>query len=156
MLLAALFAVPCFSNAQNYTLAGGLRLGYPTSVSLKYFLSESSAVEGYVGTRGFSNYRWYNVSAAYQYHKPIDEVDGLQYYFGAGLSVFFWNFDNFFLEDHSTTTVGIQGYAGLDYTFESIPLALSLDWVPTVFFNGFSSGLAGGYGTLGVRYIISE
>ena len=156
LFLVAFAAMPFFSDAQNYKLAAGLRLGYPTSASLKYFMSETSALEAYVGTRGYSGYRWYNVSGAYLYHKEISGVDGLQYYFGAGASIFFWNFDTIFGERGSTTSIGLQGYAGLDYTFADAPVNITVDWIPTFFLNGFGSGLGGGYGTLGVRYIISE
>lgn len=143
------------SDAQNYKMAAGLRLGYPTSATLKYFITESSALEGYVGTRGWSGYRWFNVSGAYQIHRGIDEVPGLQYYFGAGASVFFWNYDNVFLENNSSTSIGLQGYVGLDYVFEDVPINVSVDWVPTIFLNGYGSGFGAGYGTLAVRYVLN-
>ncbi|MEM6801211.1 MAG: hypothetical protein AAF696_07385 [Bacteroidota bacterium] len=141
--------------AQNYKRAIGLRLGYPTSVTFKNFLNESHAIEAYAGTRGWSTYRWFNVAGAYQFHKDIEGVDNLQYYFGAGASVFFWSFD--FDSRFSSTTIGLQGYAGLDYSFDDIPLNISLDWIPTIYLgSAFTSGFAGGFGTLGVRYIINE
>lgn len=144
-------------SAQNYKMAAGLRVGLPTSASFKYFLNESSAVEAYVGIRGYSAYRWINLSGAYLHHKDLDILDGLQYYIGGGASVFFWSFDNIFIGDNSTTTTfGIQGYGGLDYTFDDIPLNLSVDWTPTVFINGYGSGFGGGYATAAARYIISR
>lgn len=101
---------------------------------------------------------WFSVSGVYQFHKPIDEVDGLQYYFGVGASVYFWNFDFNFSNQYSSTTLGVQGYLGLDYAFEDMPINVTLDWIPTIFVNsgGFTSGFAAGYGTLGVRYILSR
>lgn len=149
----------CFSNsaeAQTYQTALGLRLGYPLAITAKHFFNENSAVEAYVGTRGYSTYRWTNVSAAYQYHKPIAGVDGLQWYVGGGASVFFWGYKNSFIgaDDYNNTTFGVQGYLGLDYAFDSVPINLSVDWVPTYFFSGFGSGFGGGYGSLAVRYIL--
>ena len=142
-------------SAQNYDRAIGLRLGYPLSVSFKNFIDESSAIEVYAGTRGFSTYRWYNIGGAYQWHNDIGDVDNLQYYFGAGASVLFWNFD--VSNSFSTTTIGLQGYAGLDYRFEDAPVNLSVDWIPTIYLgDGFTTGFGGGFGALAVRYIIGD
>jgi len=150
-------------QAQEFKSAIGLRLGYPTSVSFKTFINESNAIEVYAGTRGFdgafnTGYRWWIVSAGYQIHKPLDVggLDGLSYYYGAGASVFFWTFDDGFSDDFDSTTFGIQGYAGLNYSFPDTPINVTLDWVPTYFFNGFSNGFGAGFGTLGIRYIISR
>ena len=150
-----LFALP--SQAQNFNSAVGLRLGYPWSVTYKKFISESSAIEVFAGTRGSgilgSGYRWYSVSAAYQIHRPIEELAGLDYYFGAGASAYFWNFD--FATDAASTNFGIQAYGGLSYTFDDMPLNVSIDWIPTFFLNGYNSGFGAGYGSLAIRYVLS-
>lgn len=163
-----LLCICCFAlyancvQAQEFSSAIGARLGYPLSASFKRFISESSAVEVYIGTRsfgsGFGRYRWWTISGGYQIHKPIeaDGLEGLSYYYGAGVSVFFWNFDNTYFEGYATTTIGTQGYAGLSYSFENVPINLTVDWVPTYFINGFGSGFGAGYGTVGVRYILSR
>ena len=165
IILLALFSCFIFitnSYSQQYKAALGARLGSPLSVSFKTFISESSALEVYGGTRsfgsGFADYRWWIVSGAYQVHKPLDLGDftGLEYYFGAGASVYFWSFGEGFLTNESTTTFGAQGYAGLSYTFENIPINLTVDWVPTYFFNGYGSGFGADYGSLGIRYIFSK
>lgn len=163
LLLAFFFAlfmiVGLQVQARRYKAAVGLRLGYPTSVSYKFHLNESNAVEVYAGTRRSAGYSWYNISAAYLVHKPlpIEDVEGFRWYYGGGGSVFFWSFNNSFLNgNNATTTFGVQGYLGLEYTFEDTPINITLDWVPTFFFNGFGSGLGGGYGTLGVRYVLGE
>lgn len=145
------------ANAQNYTSAIGLRLGYPLSVSYKHFLSENGAVEVFGGFRSYSGYGWFNVGGLYQYHKPIPDVDGLNWYFGGGASVFFWNYDNDFVfgdEDDSSLSVGLLGNVGLEYTFKEAPINVSVDWVPIFFVNGYGSGFGGGYGALAVRYVL--
>lgn len=148
-------------HAQQGETSVGLRLGYPFSASIKYFVSDEHAVEGYVGFRGSSVYRWTNISVAYQVHKPLDLdfIEDLYWYFGAGGTLFIWtyDFDPFFNNEFNNTSFGIQGYLGLNYRFEEIPLELSADWIPTVFIgNGYLSGFGGGYGTLAVRYIINR
>jgi len=143
------------AQGREYGTAVGLRLGSPLSASIKKFLNEDAAVEAYIGYRGFSSYNWVNIAAAYQIHNDIESVDGLQWYYGAGASVFFFSFDNIFVGDNSTTTsFGLQGYLGLDYTFADVPISITADWVPTFFINGFGNGFSGGYGALGVRYIL--
>lgn len=145
------------AQGATYTTAAGLRLGYPLSASIKHFIKDDIAVEGYVGFRGFSGYNWVSVSGAVQVHNPIESVDGLQWYWGGGASAFFYSFDNSFFGDTSTSTAfGIQGYLGLDYAFEDIPLNITADWIPTIFLNGIGSGFGAGYGTLGVRYILNQ
>lgn len=143
------------SFAQDFDSAIGLRFGYPLSVTYKTFISESNALEGYAGFRSFGNsVSFLSLNAAYQIHKDIEDVDGLQWYYGAGGNIAFWSGD--FLE--SNTSFGVSGYAGLSYTFVDIPLNLSVDWIPTFFINGnvgFADGFGGGYGSLAARYILS-
>ncbi|MEM8526754.1 MAG: hypothetical protein AAGG68_19090 [Bacteroidota bacterium] len=143
-------------SAQKYKSAIGARLGYPLSVSYKTFISDSDALEVYAGFRGFSTSRWVSVSGAYQRHGELDDVlEGLSWYFGGGASVYFWSYD--FGGDFANTSFGIQGYLGVDYKFSETPLNLTLDWIPSIFIgNGFTRGFGGGYGSLGVRYVLGE
>lgn len=149
-------------NAQEYyKSAAGLRLGYPVSVSYKTFINDNAAVEAYIGFRSysyltFSNYSSVSIAAAYQIHNPIDEVDGLQWYYGGGASIVFNNYP-VGLDNFSSLAFGISGYLGLDYKFNDLPVAVSLDWVPTLFLgNTTYNSFGAGYGSLGVRYILSE
>lgn len=159
IFLTLALAFGCFFAAysQNYNSAIGLRLGYPVSLSYKHFISEPGAIEGFLGFRSYSGYGWINVGATYQHHFPISEVAGLSWYVGGGASAFFWNDrDDVFAnnDDFSTTSFGILGVLGLDYKFESAPINLSVDWMPTIFVNGYGSGFGGGYGALSVRYVL--
>jgi hypothetical protein len=162
VILLSIFALLCAlpASAQSYKGAVGLRLGYPGSVSLKYFTSERLAVEGIVGTRGYSNYRWLNAGIALLYHTPleIDDVEGLSFYYGAGVNTYFWSYKKNFINDNEpNVTLGIAGYLGLDFDCgEEIPLNITLDWSPTLFINGQLGGFGGAYGGVGVRYIFSR
>jgi hypothetical protein len=156
MLTFCCMAATNYLQAQDYKAAVGARLGYPLSASIKYFISEKSALEGYVGTRGYSGYRWANVSGAYLFHQPIEGVEELKWYVGGGASVYFWTYDFGIGEGFGSTSFGVQGYGGLEYTFEEVPLTISADWVPTIFFNSYASGFGYGYGSLAVRYILKR
>lgn len=159
LLFTLALVLGCFFAAysQNYHSAIGLRLGYPASVSYKQFISEPGAIEGFLGFRSYSGYSWINIGATYQHHMPISGVDGLNWYFGGGASVFFWNDkDDVFVnnDDFSTTSIGVLGVLGLDYKFANAPVNLSVDWMPTFFVNGYGSGFGGGYGALSARYVL--
>jgi hypothetical protein len=157
LLAFAMLLLPNEVQAQNYRTAVGARLGYPLSASLKHFLTDNHAVEGYVGYRGYSFVNSFLLGAGYQIHNEIASVDGLAWYYGAGAALSFWNYDDLFIgDDSSSTSIGIQGYLGLDYTFANAPVNVSVDWVPTFWLGGFRDGFRGGTGALAVRYIISD
>jgi len=157
-LMAMLFAM-FTANTQSYSSSVGARLGSPLSASYKRFISENNAIEVYAGGRFQSFVNWFIISGGYQIHKPLleEEIAGLRWYYGFGGTISFLTFDQFFIGDtESTTLIGAQGYLGVDYTFEDIPLNVSIDWVPTVFINGFASGFGGGFGALSARYILNR
>jgi hypothetical protein len=138
------------ANAQNYNNAVGVRLGWGFGGTIKHFFDDSKAVEGIVQFGGIYS-RYAQITGLFQIHKPLDDVaPGLQWYFGGG------GFVGFFSGVYSarSTRIGIAGNIGLDYTFEDIPLNLSLDWVPGIAIVGFGTGFgAGTAGGLAVRYI---
>ncbi len=143
-------------KAQSHKTAIGLRLGYPLSVSIKHFLSDKNAIEGFAGFLSYSGYSWRNVGGLYQMHNPIPDIGGLKWYWGAGASVYFWSYKNgFAFGDSGKTSLALLGNLGLDYKLENTPLNISLDWVPAFFVNGYSSGFGGGYGALSVRYVLN-
>lgn len=146
--------------AQEYQTAVGARLGYPLSVSIKHFIKDSHALEAYVGTTGRFNSRFTNISVAYQIHKSLDDLNllkGLNWYYGFGASAYFWNWrgsSSFYADRFNSISFGVQGYIGLDYKFEDYPVNISMDWVPSLFINGFGSGFGSGFGAIAVRYTL--
>lgn len=158
LTLCLCFATSVEMQAQDYKSAAGLRLGFPWAASYKTFISETNAVEVYLGYRGRSFFNSVSINGAYQIHKDIASVDGLQWYFGGGAGVQFWSYD--FL-DESSTLFTASGYLGLQYTFPDTPISVTADWVPTFIFGdglgGFgSTGFGGGVGGLGVRYVLDS
>lgn len=171
-LLALVCALTCFTGTEvsaQYT-AVGVRLGSPVSASFKFFPGGGdNAIEAFVGYRSdkisysFGNYGWTSISLGglYQVHKPLDlgDISGLQYYYGGSASAFFWSYDDGYPDsnDYGSVSFGILGNAGLDYTFENLPINLSVDWMPRVFLgSGFNTGFGYGYGALSVRYILGR
>ncbi len=159
--ISGIFTVILFLFSQNteaqvYNSAIGARLGYPLSLSYKTFISNESALEGYVGFRNWPNYRWVSVNGAYLLHFPIEEVPNLQWYVGGGGGLYFWNYKVFGSERDSQVGLGVQAYLGIDYTFEEVPLNLTIDWIPTVFLSGYRTGFGATYGNVGVRYVMGR
>ena len=158
LLFSMLFVMAVASNlkAQDYNSAIGLRFGYPLSISYKTFLTESNALELYAGYRGYSGiYSYFTVGGLYEIHKPINGVDGLSWYYGGGVSVQFFTYDDgyFFNDDNGSLGVGISGVLGLDYKFADAPFNLSVDFLPTIRFGGWDSGYYS-WGALAARYVL--
>jgi len=63
--------------------------------------------------------------------------EAFYYYIGVGPSILF---------AESTTLFGISGELGLEYRFNSAPLAFGVDWRPTYFLGDNSNFEAGGFG----------
>ena len=141
------------SQAQDYSSAVGLRLGYPISATYKTFLNETSAVEGYVGYRSFFGFSEFRVNAAYLIHNEIEDVDRLKWYYGAGPGLVFYSYDNIFAGDQGGIGIILSGYIGLEYTLEGTPISFSIDWTPG-FVIGGQSGFGADNGALAVRYIL--
>lgn len=149
-------ALSIFSvSAQNYDSAVGLRLGAPLSLSYKKIINENKALEGYIGTRGKSGYRYVNITGAYNIIQPIDiaSIEELYYYYGAGVSIYTWSYE----EDgpNQNVTPGIQGQLGLEYTFSDRPINLTLEWTPTIFLSSEFTTFKP-YLSIGVRYVLTR
>ena len=167
LLALALFLAASAAHAQEYSTAVGARFGIPISASVKHFLDDANAIEGYVGFRGNSFYNILSVSGAYQRHYDLNldgELANLRWYWGAGASFYNLSYDLGPLVDDSgfsTSAFGVNGYLGLQYVFDGAPIELTVDWVPSIFLGGtfgggFGGGFQGGYGGLGVRYTLGR
>jgi hypothetical protein len=118
-LLFVLASTTSFS--QDYKSALGVRLSSAApvvnnAVSFKYFIDETYALEGLLS---FGDP--VAIGAMLQIHKPLNNVNGLKWYYGGGAYIGF---------PSKSISVGGMGVVGLDYKFDNIPLNLSLDWKP--------------------------
>jgi hypothetical protein len=108
-------------QAQEYKWGVGLRLSTqsPTissSVSVKAFLNDRSAIEGLVsfGTR-------FGIGGLFEQHQLIGAMPNLYWFYGGGAFIGFQT-DSVF--------TGPMGIVGIDYTFQNAPINISLDWKP--------------------------
>lgn len=138
------------SNAQDYNTGIGLRGGWGTGLTVKHFLNSKAAVEGILDSR------WHGlgITGLYELHTRAFDVDRLNFYYGVGGHLGFWDGQYYRSYDNSKTytVIGIDGILGLEYNFKEIPFNLSLDWKPTFDLTG-NSGFWGDGGAISIRYI---
>lgn len=130
-LFVLIIGFSCFyqASAQYYKTALGLRLGASNGITAKHFISETSALEGLL------YFRWegFAVTGLYELNGNAFDTDGLNWYFGGGGHIGFWDNDRPPWHDpdnDSEVFIGGDLILGLEYTFEEIPLNLALDWKP--------------------------
>jgi hypothetical protein len=137
------------ASGQDYKTALGLRAGIPYGLTVKHFFDKTNALEGIVaGTR----YGGFVISGLYESVHWTGEYPGLNWFVGGGAHIGFWDEDPDYADSEAGGVFGIDGIIGLEYTFDEIPLNLSLDILPS--FNIFgNTGWNGINGALSVRYV---
>jgi hypothetical protein len=157
LTLSLIFVLGTALDAQDYKTAVGGKLGYGLIGSYKTFLNEKAAIDAFAGLR------WGGLAAGVYYlnHTPIESVERLQWYWGAGPILTTWNN----LSGESYSRLGLSGVIGLDYSIEDltgdkVPLNFSIEYAPTlVIYNssigGNNLGFLGGFGVVSVRYILN-
>ena len=138
------------SNGQDYKTSLGLRAGVPYGITIKHFLSEQNAVEGILASR----WNGFIITGLYENEHWTGEYPGLNWFWGFGAHIGFWDADNNprIESDYTGSVIGVDGIIGLEYTFDEIPLNLSLDLLPTINLIG-STGWGGINGALSIRYV---
>jgi len=138
------------ANAQDYNTGLGLRVGPYIGFTVKHFLNEKSAIEGLVSTR----WKGIEFTGLYEIHNQAFKTEGLNWYFGGGGHIGFYNESNKESGTAETayTNVGIDGILGLEYSFKEAPINLSIDWKPAINFTG-DTGFWADNGALSIRYI---
>lgn len=142
LLLTTFLVISGSLSAQDYKFGIGARFTNAqatvnNAISLRYFLSERSALEGLLSFDPFT------LGVLYEIHRPL-AGSGLNWFIGGGGYVSFDNNDN---------VLGAAGIIGLDYSFKNVPINISLDWKPELNLIEDVNFEAAAVG-LGVRFII--
>lgn len=142
LVFTVIIGLSAVSNlkAQDYNTGIGFRLGWYNGLTVKHFFNNKGAVEGILTTR----YGGLNLTGLYEHHLPFFDVNNMNWYFGAGGHVGFYNDNN--------TFAGIAGVLGAEYSFDAAPLNVGLDWQP-IFSIVNNSGFLHENVALSVRYI---
>ncbi len=150
LLMIMLSATAAHAQSQSYGTAIGARLGGLTSgLTIKHFTSSSTALEGIVsfGSRSFL------ITGLYEVHNPISGASGLQWLYGVGAHIGFFNDGGSyytFRGEHvynNRSVVGLDLILGLDYKFKGAPINIGIDVKPIIdFYDGaivyFDTGLS--------------
>lgn len=136
------------ASAQDYRTSLGLRAGLPYGLTVKHFVSKTNAFEGIVA----SSYGGLVVTGLYENVHWTGKYPGLNWFFGFGAHVGFWDRSPYYDSVDATGVLGVDFIVGLEYTFDEIPLNLSLDLLPSYNLIGHT-GWNGINGGLSIRYV---
>jgi len=106
----------------------GLRAGLPFGATVRYFFDDANAIEGIAGAYS----QTYTVTGLYEHHFDLSALttQGFAWFIGGGAHV-----GSRTVSGSTKFIGGVDGIAGVDYTFPTLPLNLSLDWKPAIHFN---------------------
>ena len=137
--------------AQDYKAAIGFRGGVVQGLTFKAAVGGNTAFDLIVAT----HYHGLNLTALYEIHSlNIFGVDNLALFYGFGGHVGFYNSNYYRLHwgTYSNGFVfGVAGVIGVEYTFDEIPINLSVDIVPS--FNVVPEFWYWQRGALSIRYV---
>ena len=150
LLLLSVALISLSLNGQDYKTSLGLRAGYPYGVTIKHFLNKTNALEGILA----SKWGGFVITALYENEHWTGQYPGLNWFWGVGAHVGFWDEGRnpTVNETYVGAVIGADAILGLEYTFDEIPLNLSLDLLPTLNLFG-STGWGGINGGLSIRYV---
>lgn len=150
IILILALAAGTIGKAQDYKTSLGLRAGVPYGVTIKHFLNRTDAVEGILASR----YQGFIITGLWENEHWTGKYPGLNWYWGLGAHIGFWDQGSNpnLRATENGAVLGVDGVLGLEYTFDEIPLNLSLDLLPTVNLIG-STGWGGINGALSIRYV---
>jgi hypothetical protein len=144
------FSIIAINYAQDYNTGIGLRGGFESGITLKHFISEKSALEGIVATR----WRGVEFTGLYEIHNQAFHVERLNWYFGFGAHVGFWNgnYAGWGTPGNHYAVLGIDGILGMEYNLREIPVNIGIDWKPALNVLGYQGFWVDG-GAVSIRYI---
>jgi len=144
----AIFIVT-IASAQDYKTGVGLRGGLSSGLTIKHFISSNKAIEGLIATR----WQGLELTGLYEVHNNAFDVDRLNWYYGGGAHLGFWDGNSSWGNlGQNYTVLGIDGILGIEYNFSEAPINIGLDWKPAFNLTGYS-GFWGDGGALSIRYI---
>ncbi|HHJ11106.1 MAG TPA: hypothetical protein ENK25_09510 [Bacteroidetes bacterium] len=144
-----LFALTSQLNAQHYVNSIGLRGGNPYGLTFKHFMTEENALELILSSYSFVS--GLQITGFFEMHRPTNEVPNLNYYFGVGAHAGYDDYGRFYTSLGVEPVLGVDMIGGMEYTFDDLPLNVSLDLMPGLnIISTFRLLIGGG---ISVRYI---
>jgi hypothetical protein len=157
IIILLIECLSCNIFAQDYNTAIGVRVSIAMGLTVKHNFNENNAIEGTIASR----WGGFLITGLYEYTRPFN-VEGLNWYYGIGAHFAHWDskksdFPEWWNTGHNGayTVIGGDGILGIEYTFDSFPMNVSLDWKPVFNFFGYS-GLWADMVALSIRYTIGS
>lgn len=134
MLIFAFFVLISSSFSQQYNTALGIKADYSSvklglaEISVKHFFTAQDAFEINAG----AGQRFVWLQAMYLRSQPM--IKGVEWYFGGGIDGGYWETTSggrAEVEKQKGFWTGLDGTAGIEYTFDVVPINLALDTGPT-------------------------
>ncbi|QNL50090.1 hypothetical protein H8S90_00125 [Olivibacter sp. SDN3] len=137
------------TQGYDYKSAIGGRFGVANGITFKTFLTDQNALDVILNFRSNSKSSTFKLVGLYEIHNPINDVQGLRWYYGGGAGIGTYKNKE---TDNSGAAFSIDGVLGLDYKIDGAPINLSLDWKPEIRFAPDNSGVDfAGFG-LSIRF----
>ncbi|MFD2248321.1 hypothetical protein [Pontibacter ruber] len=135
--LALVVALASTTQAQNYSTGIGARGGAAAGLTVKHFIKGDAAIEGILSSS--FRYRGAVLTVLYEKHAPAFNAKGLQWYYGLGGHIGFYEGRYYYVRHHkhydeyyddNVVGVGIDGVLGLEYFIGDIPFTIGADIKP--------------------------
>jgi len=163
-----------FKGGDGYKSSVGVITGTDLGLTFKHFLSDKMAFEGILSTGLFYNSN--KITGLIEFHKPFDDVDGLNWLFGAGMHFGSHNYSYYgyygynsyyggyydkngnFHSSNGTYksryySVGIDAILGIEYDLANYPFTFQFQIKP--FFDFVNRGSNFFDTSISIRYIIN-
>jgi hypothetical protein len=148
LLVFILLSLNNLSKAQLYKSALGIRVGPTNGITFKHFIKKNAAIEA-IGT---FRYQGIGLTGLYEIHGRAFNSRDFNWLIGGGGHVYMWGNERpKFLDKEQKMIMGLDGILGLEAKVRGIPLAISLDWKPTINLINYS-GFWGDEIALSLRY----
>ncbi|MDP4174477.1 MAG: hypothetical protein Q8933_10940 [Bacteroidota bacterium] len=144
-LLISLFQIKGFSQDHGFGL--GVKLGEPTGIDAKYWISDVNALDFSLGYSFMRNNSRLYLSCDYLFHLEdiIKSSERLPLYYGFGA--------RFLSREHEDGSLGLRGVAGIDWQSRNFPIDAFFEIVPV--FTLFPSTTLDMEASIGVRYFFN-
>ena len=127
LLIALVLGLSYSSSYAQYKNAIGGRFGLANGLSFKTFNKSNKAFDFILNFQSKNDYDDFQFTALYEIHNPINNADGLRWYYGVGGDI---GSRRYKATEEKTMLLGVDGVLGLDYKFRDAPINLALDWKP--------------------------
>lgn len=137
------YGLSLLAQSDGYKGAIGLRTSDQLAISGKLFISDDAALE-LIANIDANEGRPNTYTATYQKHLSMSSImPRLKFYYGGGAALIS-------VEDNSQ--FGLVGIVGIDYSSDSLPINVSIDIIPSLFFPEDDTRLSSNLGGISLRY----